>query len=163
MAKYETPPPVRPLEKLITDFSYTNGLDPVNVFNDFLTYIIHGFSPGAPPLQNWKYKRLQNMKFMEMLTGWVRLMASRIKDDTSWYDPFGDLYMALVSKSTQQSQGQFFTPVHICNLMKRKTAAGLSCTESGKLPHRGRYQPDLLPDDRMQHAHTRMRRGSHLP
>ena len=117
MAKYETPPPVRPLEKLITDFSYTNGLDPVNVFNDFLTYIIHGFSPGAPPLQNWKYKRLQNMKFMEMLTGWVRLMASRIKDDTSWYDPFGDLYMALVSKSTQQSQGQFFTPVHICNLM----------------------------------------------
>lgn len=117
MAKYETPPPVRPLEKLITDFSYTNGLDPVNVFNDFLTYIIHGFSPGAPPLQNWKYKRLQNMKFMEMLTGWVQLMASRIKDDTSWYDPFGDLYMALVSKSAQQSQGQFFTPVHICDLM----------------------------------------------
>lgn len=49
MAKYETPPPVRPLEKLITDFSYTNGLDPVNVLNDLLTYIIHGFSPGAPP------------------------------------------------------------------------------------------------------------------
>ena len=117
MAKYETPPPVRPLEKLITDFSYTNGLDPVNVFNDFLTYIIHGFSPGAPPLQSWKYKRQQNMKFMQMLTGWVRLMASRIKDDTSWYDPFGDLYMALVSKSAQQSQGQFFTPVHICDLM----------------------------------------------
>ena len=57
------------------------------------------------------------MKFMQMLTGWVRLMASRIKDDTSWYDPFGDLYMALVSKSAQQSQGQFFTPVHICDLM----------------------------------------------
>ena len=52
MAKYETPPPVRPLEKLITDFSYTNGLDPVNVFNDFLTYIIHGLSPDAPPLQS---------------------------------------------------------------------------------------------------------------
>lgn len=116
MAKYETPPPIRPLEKLITDFSYTNGLDPVNVFNDFLTYIIHGFSPGAPPLQNWKYKQLQNMKFMEILTGWVRLMASRIKDDTSWYDPFGDLYMALVSKNAQQSQGQFFTPVYICDL-----------------------------------------------
>ena len=45
------------------------------------------------------------MKFMEMLTGWVRLMASRIKDYTSWYDPFGDLYMALVSQSAQQSQG----------------------------------------------------------
>ena len=52
MAKYETPPPVRPLEKLITDFSYTNGLDPVNVLNDLLAYIIHGFSPGAPPLQS---------------------------------------------------------------------------------------------------------------
>ena len=92
MAKYETPPPVRPLEKLITDFSYTNGLEPVDVFNDFLTNIIHGFSPGAPPLQSWKYKRQQNMKFMQMLTGWVQLMANRIKDDTSWYDPFGDLW-----------------------------------------------------------------------
>ena len=131
MAKYETPPPVRPLEKLITDFSYTNGLDPVNVFNDFLTYIIHGFSPGAPPLQSWKYKRQQNMKFMEMLTGWVRLMASRIKDYTSWYDPFGDLYMALVSQSAQQSQGQFFTPVHICDLM-------VLCTQTEeKRPDRG--------------------------
>ena len=45
MAKYETPPPVRPLEKLITDFSYTNGLDPVNVLNDLLTYIIPDFPP----------------------------------------------------------------------------------------------------------------------
>lgn len=52
MAKYDTPPAIRPLEKLIVDFSYTNGFDSIHVFNDFLTYIIHGFSPGAPPLHS---------------------------------------------------------------------------------------------------------------
>lgn len=125
MAKYDTPSEIRPLEKLITDFSYTNGFDPINVFNDFLTYIIHGFSLGAPPLQSWKYKRQQNMIFMEMVTEWAQLMARKIKDDKSWYDPFGDLYMALVSNSTQQSQGQFFTPAHICDIM-------VMCIETGE-------------------------------
>lgn len=123
MAKYNTPAEVRPLEKLIMDFSYTNGFDPMNVFSDFLTYIIHGFSLGAPPLQSWKYKRQHNIIFMKMVTEWTQLMAQQIKDDTSWYDPLGDLYMALVSQSSQQSQGQFFTPVHICNLM-------VLCTET---------------------------------
>lgn len=117
MAKYDTPSGIRPLEKLIVDFSYQNGFDAMNVFNDFLTYIIHGFSPEAPPLHNWKYKKQHNRVFMEMVIQWIQIMNSRIKEDTDWYDPFGDLYMALVSNSTQQYQGQFFTPVHICDLM----------------------------------------------
>ena len=68
MAKYYTPSEIRPLEKLIMDFSYANGYDPLNVFNDFLTFIIHGFSPGAPPLHSWKYKKQQNATFMEMVS-----------------------------------------------------------------------------------------------
>lgn len=60
--------------------------------------------------ENWKYKRRQNMAFMEMTAEWVRLMQSRLKDDESWYDPFGDLYMALSSRTGQRMQGQFFTP-----------------------------------------------------
>lgn len=117
MAKYDIPSKLRPLEKLIMDFSYANGYDPVNVFNDFLTYIIHGFSLGAPPLHSWKYKKQQNTVFMKMVTEWAQLMKRELKEDTDWFDPFGDLYMSLVSKGTQQGQGQFFTPVHICDLM----------------------------------------------
>lgn len=117
MAKYDIPSKLRPLEKLIMDFSYANGYDPINVFDDFLTYIIHGFSLGAPPLHSWKYKKQQNIVFMEMVTEWVQLMHRELKDDAHWFDPFGDLYMAIVSRGTQQGQGQFFTPVHICDLM----------------------------------------------
>ena len=55
MAPYNTPQAIRPLEKTICDFAYSNGYDPISVFNDFLRYVIHGFSPGAPPLMEWKY------------------------------------------------------------------------------------------------------------
>lgn len=117
MANYEVPKEIRPLAKRILDFSYAHGYDCMNVFSDFLTYIIHGFSPGAPPLKSWRYKRQQNVAFMEMTAEWIRLMHDRLKDDESWYDAFGDLYMAFSSKKGKQAQGQFFTPVHICDLM----------------------------------------------
>ncbi len=116
MAKYETPPKVRSLEKLIRDFSYKNGHDPITVFNDFLVYIIHGFSPGAPPLRSWKYKRQENVAFMNMVQEWIRIMERETRTD-GWCDPFGDLYMVLASQGAKQSQGQFFTPEHICELM----------------------------------------------
>lgn len=125
MAKYDTPDAIRPLEKLVMDFSRTNGYAPMDVFRDFLTFIIHGFSPGAPPLHNWKYKKQQNAIFMKMVSEWARLMQSQIREDTDWYDPFEDLYMALASRGTQQAQGQFFTPVHICDLM-------VACTDMGE-------------------------------
>ena len=50
MVPYNTPQAIRPLEKMVCDFAYSNGYDPISVFNDFLRYVIHGFSPGAPPL-----------------------------------------------------------------------------------------------------------------
>ena len=54
MVPYNTPQAIRPLEKMVCDFAYSNGYDPISVFNDFLRYVIHGFSPGAPPLMDWK-------------------------------------------------------------------------------------------------------------
>lgn len=71
MAQYNTPQALRPLENLICDFAYSNGYEPMSVFNDFLRYVIHGFSPGAPPVKDWKYKRQQNRFFMELLAGWI--------------------------------------------------------------------------------------------
>ena len=72
MTRYETSPEVRPLEKTICEFAGLNGYDPMNVFTDFLRYVIHGFSPGAPPLKDWRYKRQQNAAFMKMFAEWVR-------------------------------------------------------------------------------------------
>jgi len=114
MVPYNTPQTIRPLEKMVCDFAYSNGYDPISVFNDFLRYVIHGFSPGAPPLMDWKYKRQQNRHFMEMLTGWIRLMQRELQSG-GWFDAFGDLFMAISSKSGRQVNGQFFTPPDICD------------------------------------------------
>lgn len=125
MAQYPIPKEIQPLARLMTDFSHACGYDPLTVFNDFLTFVIHGFSPGAPPLKSWKYKRQQNAAFMGMVNEWVRLMQSRLKEDDSWYDPFGDIYMAFSSAGSKQAQGQFFTPVPICELMT-------ACADTGE-------------------------------
>lgn len=123
MAKYETPPPVRPLEKLITVLLHkrTRSRQCIQRFPDL--YHPRVFSRCSPTAE-LEVQTAAEHEIYANAHGWVRLMASRIKDDTSWYDPFGDLYMALVSKSAQQSQGQFFTPVHIatswCCAPKRK-------------------------------------------
>jgi len=114
--KYDAPVEVRSLEKLITEFSYRNGLDVMNVFNDLLIYIIHGFSPSAPPLKTWHYKKEQTKVFWDMLREWILIMDKQPKLH-KWYDPFGDLYMALTSRFHQQRTGQFFTPSSICDLM----------------------------------------------
>ena len=63
MAPYNTPQAIRPLEKTICDFAYSNGYDPISVFNDFLRYVIHGFSPGAPPLMDWKLQTAAEQAF----------------------------------------------------------------------------------------------------
>lgn len=120
MAQYNTPQALRPLENLICDFAYSNGYEPMSVFNDFLRYVIHGFSPGAPPVKDWKYKRQQNRFFMELLAGWIQLMQRELQT-REWFDAFGDLFMALSSRGGQQAHGQFFTPVHICDLMVQCT------------------------------------------
>ena len=39
MAPYNTPQAIRPLEKTICDFAYSNGYDPISVFNDFRIFL----------------------------------------------------------------------------------------------------------------------------
>lgn len=117
MAKgYEAPQEVRELERLIDDFTYADGLQVTTVFQDFLRYIIHGFSiPGTPPLGNWSYTKEQNKAFAEMFAAWVGIMDAQIRR-RGWYDAFGDLFMALTSRQGRQQKGQFFTPENVCEL-----------------------------------------------
>ena len=71
---YEAPIEVRELEKLINNFTYQNGFDVSQVFNDFLTYIIHYFTPDAKPLESWKYKPEQTSVFWDMFREWIKIM-----------------------------------------------------------------------------------------
>lgn len=74
MAKFELSNEVKPLDRIISRLAGECGYEVQQVFNDLLRYIIHGFSPGAPPLKDWKYKRQQNMAFLEMTREWVGIM-----------------------------------------------------------------------------------------
>lgn len=117
MVSYEAPIEVRELEKLINGLAYKCGSDSSQIFDDFLTYIIHGYSPLDGPLQSWKYKKEETAIFYDMYVEWVRIM-DRESNIHGWYDAFGDLYMSCVAgKSRQRGTGQFFTPSHICDLM----------------------------------------------
>ena len=129
MARYEISNEVRPLDRLITGFASSCGYEIQTVFNDLLRFIIHGFSPGAPPISNWKYKRQQNASFMEMTAEWTRIMQRQI-GRSGWFDAFGELHMAYCSKPGQQANGQFFTPSHISELM-------VMCAPGKKRPDRG--------------------------
>lgn len=122
MARYEISNEVRPLDRLITGFASSCGYEIQTVFNDLLRFIIHGFSPGAPPISNWKYKRQQNASFMEMTAEWTRIMQKQI-GRSGWFDAFGELHMAYCSKPGQQANGQFFTPSHICELIVQVVTA----------------------------------------
>ncbi|WP_071146133.1 N-6 DNA methylase [Bacteroides ihuae] len=117
MAADESPVQVRELEKIMSGFSYSNGLDVSRVFDDLLMYIIYYFTPDAKPLENWKYKKEQTAVFWQMFQEWIKIM-NKETSLSDWYDAFGDLYMTCVAgKSRTQGSGQFFTPCEICDLM----------------------------------------------
>ena len=84
MARYEISNEVRPLDRLITGFASSCGYEIQTVFNDLLRFIIHGFSPGAPPISNWKYKRQQNASFMEMTAEWTGRAGSTLSVNSTW-------------------------------------------------------------------------------
>ena len=71
MAGYDIPREICPLEKRISDFSVSCGYDPMTVFNDFLMFVIHGFSPVNPekpdvPLnKNDAFQKVQKRRVQE--------------------------------------------------------------------------------------------------
>ena len=106
------------LVKLMTDFTYHNGLEVSRVFDDLLRYIIQGYTlPGHSGLKDWHYTKEQNAVFHEMYAQIVLIMQQEIKHKL-WFDVFGNIYEELIaSKSRRSNSGQFFTPESLCDLM----------------------------------------------
>lgn len=106
------------LVKLMTDFTYQNGLEVSRVFDDLLRYIIQGYTlTGHPGLRDWHYTKEQNAVFHEMYSQIVLIMQREIKHKL-WFDVFGNIYEELIaSKSRRSNSGQFFTPESLCDFM----------------------------------------------
>lgn len=128
---YEAPVEVREIEKLLRQFTYANGYNMPEVFNDMLRYIIGYFTWNPGPLKPWRYKKEDNIVFWKVFCHWILVMKSQIPIQ-GWYDVFGDLYMSLVGGSSRtQSLGQNFTPDEVCELMTK--IMGKSASENGMI------------------------------
>lgn len=82
--------------------------------SDLLKYIICYFNVEPEPDNSWRYTKEQNVEFFKMMRQWLAVMKKAL-ETREWYDPWGDLFMALTPKGG--SRGQFFTPTDICDLM----------------------------------------------
>ena len=111
------PTEIRSLERLITDLVYKCRAEISTIFDDFLVYVIHGFSPGEKNLENWKYGKEETAMFYQMYVKWIQIMNVQV-DALGWYDVLGELYMSCIAGNARKnSNGQFFTPCHICDFM----------------------------------------------
>ena len=113
---------MKELSKIMSDFAYRAGVDTSRVFDDFLRYVINGFTiPGFPGLTDWGYTKEQNQTFFVMFGTLVKGVQRQL-DTRGWYDAFGAIYEHLiVSKSRRSNSGQFFTPETLCDLMTEIT------------------------------------------
>ena len=109
---------MKELVKIMSDFAYRAGVDTSRVFDDFLRYVINGFTiPGFPGLSDWRYTKEQNQTFLVMFQTLVEGVQRQL-DIRGWYDAFGAIYEDLIaSKSRRSNSGQFFTPEALCDLM----------------------------------------------
>lgn len=109
---------LKPLDQAMLSFCGKYGFDVSRIFDDFLRYIIHGYSiPGLPGLSDWKYTEEQNKGFLELYQNFVLNMQEKLKH-REWYDILGETYEAIIAgKGRRSNSGQFFTPMSLCDLM----------------------------------------------
>lgn len=106
----------------MSDFAYRAGVDTGRVFDDFLRYVIQGFTlPNYPGLKDWGYTTEQNQAFYHMFITLVNGVNRELKTH-GWYDALGTIYEDLMAgKSRRSNSGQFFTPEALCDLMTEIT------------------------------------------
>ena len=90
---------------------------PETVFDNLLRFIIHGFHVGGAPMKDWPYAPERSADFMAFLKVWTASLAE-IFALRPWYDFLGYIYeMSVAGPRRKSGNGQFFTPVHVCDMM----------------------------------------------
>ena len=100
---------IMPLHKILMKMCGQTGYTPDAVFEGLLDYIIGYLNPSLTPepIEGWKFKPQDTATFHEMMQTVFRIYSEEIPR-RRWYDPFGDLYMAIHAGGG--GKGQFFTP-----------------------------------------------------
>ena len=118
-------PSIEALHKVFTDMCTRTGFTPDSVFEGLLDYIIGYLNPSLTPepIEGWKFKPQHAETFAQMLDMVMEIYKKEIPR-LGWYDPFGDLYMAIHSGGN--GKGQFFTPPSVAQVVAQCNVAGWS-------------------------------------
>ena len=125
MAKIDNPgdAAIMPLHKILMKMCGRTGYTPDAVFEGLLDYIIGYLNPSLTPepIEGWKFKPQDTDTFHEMLHLVCQVYEQEIPR-RGWYDPFGDLYMAIHAGGG--GKGQFFTPASVAQVVAETNLAG---------------------------------------
>lgn len=116
---------IAPFQKALIDFCRKRGFEPSRVFDDFLRYVIHGYTrPSNVGLSGWKYAKEDNEEFFNLHNVFITNLRDKLKTN-DWYDILGETYEDVIAgKGRKSNNGQFFTPPTICDLMTEINVGG---------------------------------------
>ena len=115
MASLPVPCELKEFNKVFSQLSC--GLTDSEVFDDFLLWIIAGFSYDIKWEPRYKYTKEQTMMFLDLFRELTCTMQEMLKK-REWYDPFGCIYESSISSHGRRAgAGQFFTPPTIVDFM----------------------------------------------
>lgn len=115
---------IKPLEKMLMGICGRKGYTPDAVFEGLLDYIIGYLNPSLTPqpIEGWKFSPDDTPIFAEMMQAVIECYNTEIPR-RGWYDPFGDLYMAIHAGGN--GKGQFFTPSAVANVVAATEVHGM--------------------------------------
>lgn len=119
MKTQDVPLPLRDFYETFRKVEYRHNY--ITVFDDFLTALMNYFTPPNEKPYDIacfnKYSQEERMLFSEMIRKIILAYDREVTDSRKWFDPFGDFYQALASRSKQSALGQFFTPDSVVDMM----------------------------------------------
>ena len=110
------------MKKALRDISNRHSIN--QLFDDFLQMAVCAFSVG---FMEEEYKKVADKYKPEELKGFSIALAEMVNEyseaacDGGWDDIVGITFENVNSKMQASNSGQFFTPVHLCNLMAKIT------------------------------------------
>lgn len=108
---------------------YRHKYEPYSLFERFMEFVIAGFDQTFSPIDR-PFNAEENTICMELFREWTLGMEECLRSH-EWYDILGDLYMDYLSGTMKKKwTGQFFTPMHICDLMAKICDPGEHAGES---------------------------------
>lgn len=119
------------LTKVLQKIAYRHHFS--NVFDDFLTMAVCAFSYGKMEELYFNVSKKYNSEELNLFSQAVAEMfieyENYMNDEGSWKDILGNVFEECNSSFTASSNGQFFTPDSVCNLMANLVGDNNECAE----------------------------------